>query len=90
MSLVARAVEAAGIPTVMIGVLRGALEELPAPRNVLVRYRLGQVFGEPGRRAQQLAVLRDALAAVEAIGEPGGLVELPYRWKRDDVPAPPR
>lgn len=88
MSLVARHVEAAGIPTVTIGVIKNALQALPAPRNVLVRFRLGQVFGEPGHRAQQLTILRDTLAALATVRSPGEIRELPYRWRRnayDDI-----
>lgn len=81
MGLVARVVEAAGIPTATVSVVRAMTRSLPAPRNVLVRFRLGQVFGQPRDRARQLAVLRDALRALDAITEPGGVVELAYRWK---------
>jgi D-proline reductase (dithiol) PrdB len=40
------------------------------------------VFGEPGHAAQQRTILRDSLAALRTVTEPGGIVELPYRWKR--------
>ncbi len=80
----ARAVEAAGIPTVTVSVVRAMTEAVPAPRNVFVRFRLGQVFGEPGHVAQQEAVLRDTLRALETIRRTGGIIELPYRWKRHD------
>ncbi len=83
MSLVARQVEAAGIPTVTIGVIANALKALPAPRAVLVRFRLGQVFGEPGHRAQQLTILRDTLAVLASSAAPGEIRELPYRWRRN-------
>lgn len=83
MGLVARALEARGIATVTVGVVRSAMDAAPAPRNVFVPFRLGQIFGEPGAAAQQRTVLRDALAAVESIDEPGGFVALPYRWKRE-------
>lgn len=83
MGLVARAVEAAGVATVTVSVLRHATAALPGPRNVFVRYRLGQVFGEPGRVAQQRTIVMDALRALDAIEQPGGIVTLPYRWKRD-------
>ena len=81
-------IESVGIPTVTISVVQKMTEALPAPRNVLVRYRLGQVFGEPGNVAQQQAVLRDTLAAVKSITEPGGVEELPHRWKRHSYPDP--
>ncbi len=81
-------VEAAGIPTVTLSVVRSMTEATPAPRNVFLRFRLGQVLGEPGAIGQQQAVLRSALGTVETIGAPGAVVELPYRWKRDAYPPP--
>jgi hypothetical protein len=81
-------IESVGIPTVTVSVVQNMTEALPAPRNVLVRYRLGQVFGEPGNVAQQQAVLRATLAALETVTQSGGVVELPYRWKRHAYPNP--
>ncbi len=67
----------------LVGVVREMLEKTPAPRNVLVRFRLGQVFGEPGQVGRQRAVLGASLAALLTMRRPGGLIELPYRWKSD-------
>jgi hypothetical protein len=39
------------------------------------------MFGEPGNAGKQRKVLKDALEAAHSIGEPGGKVELPYRWE---------
>lgn len=80
--------EGRGIPTVLLGVVRSMLDAAPAPRNVFVPFRLGQVLGEPGNVAQQQAVLRAALRAVTQVAEPGGVLELPFRWKRGTYPAP--
>jgi D-proline reductase (dithiol) PrdB len=81
-------VESVGIPTVTLSVIRSMTDATPGPRNVFLRFRLGQVFGEPGDVAQQQAVLRRALAAVEEVRETGGVIELPYRWKRERYPPP--
>ncbi|MGH7531126.1 MAG: hypothetical protein ACREMN_12140 [Gemmatimonadales bacterium] len=82
MGLIAREIERAGIPTVTISVVRDASLRYPAPRNVFVAFRLGQVFGEPGAERQQRTVLLDTLAAFRQAREAGALVELPYRWRR--------
>ncbi|TMC55555.1 MAG: hypothetical protein E6J20_00380 [Chloroflexi bacterium] len=82
MGLIAREIERAGIPTVTISVVREASVRTPAPRNVFVPFRLGQVFGEPGAVAQQRAVLIDALGALLRLSTPGEILDLPYRWKR--------
>ncbi len=68
--------------TVLIGVVREMLEKAPAPRNVFVPFRLGQIFGEPGADVQQRAVLMDALTAFAHLSTPGAILDLPYRWKR--------
>lgn len=83
MGLVARAIEARGIPTVTVSVVRNMTKALPAPRNVLIKFRLGQVFGEPGHVAQQRTIVRASLATLDEITESGGTVELPYRWRRE-------
>ena len=83
MSLVARAVEARGISTVTLSVMPSATAALPTPRNVVVRFRLGQVFGEPFQAAQQFAVMKGAFDLLETAQTTGTSVELPYRWKRD-------
>ena len=82
MGLIAREVERHGIPTVALSVLAAATAKTPAPRNVVVRFRLGQVLGEPGAVLQQRRVLWDALGAFAVITRPGGVIEPPYRWKR--------
>ena len=88
MGLVARQIETLGIPTVTLSVVQSMTEATPAPRNVLVRFRLGQLFGEPGAVGQQQAVLRAMLKAVDGATHPGAVIQLPYRWKRESYPAP--
>jgi D-proline reductase (dithiol) PrdB len=68
--------------TVLVGVVREMLEKAPAPRNLFVPFRLGQIFGEPGADVQQRAVLMDALTAFARMGTAGAILDLPYRWKR--------
>ena len=70
------------MPTVVVGVIREMFERTPAPRSVVVRFRLGQVFGEPGAAVQQRAVLADVLSALLTVRQAGTILELPYRWKR--------
>ncbi len=62
-----------------------ATARVRAPRWVRVRFPRGAMFGEPGNRDKQLAVLGDALGAFAAIHEPGGHLELPYRWEAAPV-----
>ncbi len=62
-----------------------ATARVRAPRWVRVRFPRGAMFGEPGNREKQLAVLRDTLGAFAAIREPGGHLELAYRWEAAPV-----
>ena len=43
-------------------------------------------WGEPDHREQQRTILHDALSLARAAPEPGLIVELPYRWKREVYP----
>ncbi len=56
-------------------------EPLRPPRWAHVRFPRGAMFGEAGNAGKQRKVLKDALEAAYSIGEPGGKVELPYRWE---------
>lgn len=85
MGLIAREIERAGIPTVTLSVVRGASVRAPAPRNVFVPFRLGQIFGEPGAAVQQRAILTEALTALVRLRTPGDILDLPYRWKAASI-----
>ncbi len=43
------------------------------------------MFGEPKNHVKQRKVLEDTLRAATAIAEPGGKIELPYRWEAPPV-----
>jgi len=80
--LVQRAIEAEGIPTVGISILKEVTEKVRPPRSVFLRYPFGHPLGEAFNVAQQRTVLRDALNALEGIAEPGTIVEPGYQWRR--------
>ena len=82
MGLVQRAIEAEGIPTVGISILREVTEQVRPPRSVFLRYPFGHPLGEAFNIAQQRTILLDALRALETIAEPGTIVEPGYRWRR--------
>jgi hypothetical protein len=82
---VQREIEAWGIPTISLSNNPAATRRVMAPRWVHVRFPRGSMLGEPGHADKQRAVLLDTLGALERIGEPGGGVELPYRWEAEPV-----
>ena len=80
MSLVARYLEAHGIPTVCLGSAVDILRAGRPPRAVFVDYPLGHSAGRPFDPADQRAVLLATLAVLENAQEPGELVTLPMGW----------
>lgn len=86
MGLIQREIEKAGIPTISISILRKLTEEVRPPRAIFLKWPFGHPLGEPGNVAQQMTVLRDAFKAIKEIKEPGTIIDLPYRWKREKYP----
>jgi D-proline reductase (dithiol) PrdB len=79
---VQRALEAAGVATVSITLLREVSESLRVPRAYYVPYPFGHALGEPLRLNQQRAVFHAALDLLETAREPGTIVDSPFRWRR--------
>ncbi len=50
------------------------------PRAVFLDFPLGHTTGRPGRPAEQVSIMRDALAAFASISEPGTILPLTYSW----------
>ena len=80
----ARAIEAAGIPTVVLMVDRTRAETLSVPRGLVLRFSFGRPFGAPGNPEQQRVVLEDAVTMLSSAREPGEIRTMPYRWRRED------
>jgi D-proline reductase (dithiol) PrdB len=84
--LIQREIEARGIPTVGISIVRGYTEKVKPPRSIFLKWPFGHPLGEPGNRAQQRAVLMKALDALVTIRTPGTILDVPWRWKREFYP----
>lgn len=84
MSLVARHLEAHGIPTLCLGSALDILEAGSPPRAAFVDYPLGHSAGKPGNSADQLDVVRQALCGFEMLTAPGGLLRLPNVWETSE------
>jgi D-proline reductase (dithiol) PrdB len=78
--LVARVVEEAGIPTVLVSTGRDLTQQVRPPRAVFLNFPMGNPFGRPFDRALQRRILLDALRLAESATEGGTLVDLPYEW----------
>lgn len=80
MGLVARVVEEAGIPTVVVSTARDLSAQVKPPRTVFVNFPMGNPFGKAFDANQQRTILRDALHALESVARGGEIVDLPYAW----------
>ena len=80
-----REIEAWGVSTISLSNNPAATERVNPPRWVHVRFPRGSMLGEPGNRDKQLAVLQDTFRALATISQPGGHVQLPYRWEAAPV-----
>lgn len=86
MGLVARVVEEAGIPTVLVSTGRDLTELVRPPRSLFLNYPMGNPFGRAGDAAHQRQVLLDAIALFDTAAEPGVIVDAPYTWGEDFTP----
>ena len=80
----ARAIEQEGISTVIVMMYRGMAEKVRPPRVAHVRFPFGRPMGEPNNPDQHRVIIEDSLRILETATEPGTLVNLPYRWRRED------
>lgn len=78
--LVARAIELAGVPTVVLGNNKAALERVKVPRGVVVAHPDGAPLGNPGNAGKHQYLLREVLSAAWDLEGPGLVVELPFKW----------
>ncbi len=80
MGLVARVIEAAGIPTVTLNMIWVIQRVVGMPRVAAIEHPFGRPYGDVGDAATQRAVLLAALRVFEAAREPGHVEHLPFVW----------
>ena len=83
MSLVARHLEANGVPTVVVGSARDIVEECGVPRFLFSDFPLGNPCGAPGNIAMQQAIVGYALDLLESATMPRTTVQTPFVWSED-------
>jgi D-proline reductase (dithiol) PrdB len=84
-SLVARHLEANGIPTVIIGSALDIVEHCGVPRFVFSDFPLGNPCGHPWAKDMQSATVRLALQTLETAKGPRMTVRSPFEWKAEDL-----
>jgi D-proline reductase (dithiol) PrdB len=85
--VLARWIEAAGIPTVVVTMMPAIATALLTPRVVGVEFPFGHPFGMPGDRGMQRLVLETALTVLAGAAAPGTRVDLDLEWPRSRAEA---
>ena len=80
MSLIARHLEANGIPTVVMGCAKDIVEHCSVPRFVFSDFPLGNAAGRPHDPDSQALTLELALTLLESATGPRTTVRSPLRW----------
>jgi D-proline reductase (dithiol) PrdB len=78
--VLARWIEGAGIPTVVVTMMPAVAEERRASRVVGVEFPYGHAFGMAGDRSMQRQVLELALRVLAGASAPGTRVDLDLEW----------
>jgi hypothetical protein len=82
-SLVARHLEANGLPTVVMGCAKDIVEHCGVPRFLFSDFPLGNSAGKPFDPASQAATLELALRVLETAPAARTTVQSPQRWNDD-------
>ena len=83
MSLVARHLEAGGLPTVIMGCAKDIVEHCGVPRFLFSDFPLGNSAGRPFDVDSQAATLELALRVLESAPAARTTVQSPQRWLDD-------
>jgi D-proline reductase (dithiol) PrdB len=84
-SLVARHLEANGIPTVTIACARDIVEHCGVSRLVFTDFPLGNPCGRPFDETMQRGIVETALELLETATEPRTTVQSPFVWSEDET-----
>jgi hypothetical protein len=82
-SLVARHLEANGLPTVIMGCAKDIVEYCGVPRFLFSDFPLGNSAGRPFDEASQAETLELALRVLESAPAARTTVQSPLRWRED-------
>ena len=83
-SLIARHLEANGVPTVILGSALDVVEHCGVPRFAFVDFPLGNPCGRPWDRPMQTAIVTAAVGLFESAPAPRTTLRLPHRWGEDE------
>ena len=75
-----RAIEEAGIPTIIIAALPPVVRQNGSPRAVAPLVPMGANAGEPNNVEMQTNILKDTLKKLIEIPSAGKIISLPYEY----------
>ena len=75
-----RAIEEAGIPTIIIAALPPVVRKTGTPRAVAPLVPMGANAGEPNNVEMQTEIVKATLEQLVAIDTPGKVVPLPFEY----------
>jgi len=78
--IVQRAIEEAGIPTILVAALPPVVRQNGTPRATAPLVPMGANAGEPHNKEMQTNILRDTLTQLIEIQSAGKIVPLPYEY----------
>lgn len=81
--LIARALEARGLPTVMMHTLLEMAEAFKPPRPVFLDFPVGCSAGRPNDPEAQKNIVKSSLALAPQLGTPWRVATLPFEWSAD-------
>jgi hypothetical protein len=89
-SLVARHLEANGMPTVIIGSALDIVQHCGVPRLVFTDFPLGNPCGHPWRRDMQKEIVRQAVGLLATAPGPRATAKAPFTWTEEGARWRPR
>jgi len=78
--VLARTLESAGLSTILVTMMPFWAEKVGVPRTLAVEFPFAHTLGQPGNAAQQMRVIRQALAVLEEADQPGTIVHSDEVW----------
>ncbi len=85
MGLIAREIEAQGIPTLCLTSALSITEAVNPARALFLDYPLGHTAGKPKQPELQDAIIEAALHGFETMEATGSVERLPFHWAEDDT-----
>ena len=83
MGLIARGLEARGLPTLSMSCMMDFSSAMKPPRTVFLDFPIGCPAGKPNEPELQREILRAALRTAPRFGNPWKIEELPFSWSAD-------